>query len=249
MADPFPLYVPPESPRLFQSEALLRRFAQLAHWNEEANLLELHGSIGALAIARALFCRLTVVEPHPRLAEALKERAGSLGVEARVTIRSEPWSGIQFAEQAFDGIFSFGRIIGLVDQVCKRWRPFLADDGRLGISAMVRVGRSVNEPVLALWQQRLGTSLLSPHELMMSIEAQGFEPELIEVLNEDELTRYYQELETALATTVDTDSTGAQALRDEIALHRKGQTGVTIAFIVARRKEPGEKPLPARDGG
>ena len=34
MADPFPLYLPPETRRLFQSESLLRRFAQMAHWND-----------------------------------------------------------------------------------------------------------------------------------------------------------------------------------------------------------------------
>ena len=31
--------------------------------------------------------------------------------------------------------------------------------------------------------------------------------------------------------------------------NRTGKTGVTIGFIVARRKEPGEKPPPSRDGG
>ena len=37
MADPFPLYVPSEARRLFQSESLLRRFAQMARWDDSAH--------------------------------------------------------------------------------------------------------------------------------------------------------------------------------------------------------------------
>ena len=59
----------------------------------------------------------------------------------------------------------------------------------------------------------------------------------------------YRELEALLGKTGDTNAAGALALRGEIALHRTGKTGVSIGFIVARRKEPGEKPPPSRDGG
>ncbi|MGV3622958.1 MAG: SAM-dependent methyltransferase, partial [Archangium sp.] len=81
------------------------------------------------------------------------------------------------------------------------------------------------------------------------IEREGFEPELIETLGESEMDDFYKEVEAALAKSLDTDAAGQQALRDEITLHRSGKTGVTLGFIVARRKEPGEKPPPSRDGG
>lgn len=249
MADPFPLYVPPETRRLFQSESLLRRFAQLAHWDEGANLLELHGSLGALAIAKALSCHLTIVEPDQRLAAAIKERARVVGVAEKVAVQQGLVGSLKFAERAFDGIFSFGRVLGVPAQVAKQWRPSLAVGGRLGITVVVRVGRVPHEAALAAWKARLGSPLLSPRETLMSIEAEGYEPELIETLSDSELDDYYRELETLLGKTGDTDATGAQALVDEIALHRTGKTGVTIGFLVARRREPGEKPPPSRDGG
>jgi len=249
MADPFPLYLPPETRRLFQSESLLRRFAQMAHWNDGSSLLELHGSLGALAIAKALSCHLTIVEPNERLAEAIKERAKVVGVAEKVAVQHGAVGSIKFADKAFDGIFSFGRVIGVPAQVAKQWRPSLALAGRLGITAMVKVGRTNNEPVLAAWKERLGAGLLNPRETLMSLEAEGYEPELIETLSETELDEYYRELETILGKTQDTNAMGALALRSEIALHRTGKTGVTIAFMVARRKEPGEKPPPSRDGG
>ena len=249
MADPFPLYLPPETRRLFQSESLLRRFAQMAHWNDGSSLLELHGSLGALAITKALSCHLTIVEPNERLAEAIKERAKVVGVADKVAVQQGPVGSIKFADKAFDGIFSFGRVIGVPAQVAKQWRPSLAVGGRLGITAIVKVGRTNNEPVLAAWKERLGEGLLNPRQTLMSVEAEGYEPELIETLGDNELDEYYRELETILGKTQDNNAMGALALRSEIALHRTGKTGVTIAFIVARRKEPGEKPPPSRDGG
>lgn len=249
MADPFPLYVPPEARRLFQSESLLRRFAQLAHWNDGASLLELHGSLGALAIAKALACHLTIVEPEQRLADAIKERARIAGVGDKVAVQHGPVGGIKFAERAFDGVFSFGRVLGNPAEVARHWRPSIAVGGRLGITAMVKVGRRPSEKALEAWKARLGSPLLTPRDTLMSVEVEGYEPELIEALGEAELDEYYRELETVLAKTSDGNSAGQQALQDEIALHRTGKTGVTIAFLVARRKEPGEKPPPSRDGG
>ncbi|MFZ5444062.1 MAG: SAM-dependent methyltransferase [Myxococcota bacterium] len=249
MADPFPLYVPPEARRLFQSESLLRRFAQTAHWSERSTLLELHGSLGALAITKALGCHLTVLEPEQRLADALKERARVVGVGDKVGVQHGAVDSIKFAERAFDGIFSFGRVIGLPGAIARHWRPFLAQDGRLGVTAMVRVGRNANDAVLAAWKDRLGAAVVSPRETLMAIEAEGYEPELIETLGEGELDEYYRELEGVLGRTADKNEAGHAALKAEIALHRSGKTGVTIGFIVARRKEPGEKPPPSRDGG
>lgn len=249
MADPFPLYLPPEARRLFQSESLLRRFAQAAHWDEGSSLLELHGSLGALAVTRALGCHLTVIEPDERLADALKERARLVGVADKVAIKHATTSSVTFAERAFDGVMIFGRVAGVAAEVARAWRPNLAINGRIGLTAVVRVGRQANEAALAAWEARLGAPLLNPRETLMSLETEGFEPELIETLGDPELDEFYKEVEGALGKTLDTNAAGQQALRDEIALHRSGKTGVTLAFVVARRKEPGEKPPPSRDGG
>ncbi len=249
MADPFPLYVPPEARRLFQSESLLRRFAQAAHWDDASSLLELHGSLGALAVTKALSCHLTIIEPDERLADALKERSRVGGIADKVAIKHGPIDSVTFAERAFDGIFSFGRVIGHAAQVAKKWRPNLAYNGRLGLTTMVRVSRNPDEATLTAWEKRLGAPLLSPRETLMKLETEGFEPELIETLGEPELDEHYRELETMLGKTADTDAEGQKALKAELALHKNGKSGVSIGFIVARRKEPGEKPPPSRDGG
>lgn len=251
MADPFPLYVPPEARRLFQSESLLRRFAQIARWDEGSALLELHGTQGGVALAKALECHLTILEPDAKLAETLKARAKALDADDKVAVQVGAIGGFKFADRAFDGIFSFGRVTGLAAQVGKTWRPQLAVNGRLGITAVVRVGRTPHEAVLEAWKARLGAAPLSPRETLMSLEAEGFEPEHIESLGEVELDEYYKELEAALARTADTDAEGARALNDEIALHKKYKTkaGISLGFIIARRKEPGERPPASRDGG
>ncbi len=249
MADSFPLYMPPEARRPFQSESLLRRFAQLAHWNGTSRLLELHGSLGALAITRALSCHLTIVEPDARLAAALKERARTVGLEERVVVQHGVAKDFKFVDDYFHGVLAFGRVVGLPGEVAKYWRRYLVANGRLGLTVMVRVGRARNEQALAKWKDRVGSPIPSAREAMMAIEAEGYEPELIESLGESELDEYYQELEQALEKTIDTDAAGTKALKEEIALHRSGNTGVTLAFAVARAKEPGEKPPPSRDGG
>lgn len=249
MADPFPLYVPPEARRLFQSESLLRRFAQAAHWDDASSLLELHGSLGALAVTKALACHLTIIEPDERLADALKERSRIGGIADKVAIKHGPVDSVTFAERAFDGIFSFGRVIGHVGDVAKKWRPNLAYNGRLGVTAVVKVSRRPDDALLAAWETRLGAPLLNPRETLMTLENEGFEPELIETLGPHELDEHYRELESMLGKTADTDETGKAALKAELELHKSGKTGVSLGFVVARRKEPGEKPPPSRDGG
>lgn len=250
MADPFPLYVPSEARRLFQSESLLRRFAQMARWDDSASLLELHGSIGGLALARALACHLTVIEPDSRQAESLKERCKAIGVTDKVAVQTGSITSIKFAERAFDGIFSFGRVIGVPAEIAKHWRPSLAVNGRLGLTAIVRVGRQINEAVIDAWAERLGEAPINPRETLMSVESEGFEPEHIETLGDVELEEFYKEVENALGRS-DRSGPEVEALKDELALFKKygSKAGVSIAFLIVRRKEPGEKPPASRDGG
>lgn len=251
MAASFPLYLPPDARRLFQSESLLHRFAQMAHWHEGSSLLELHGSAAGLALAQTLDCHLTVVEPEAKVVESLRERARVAGVEGKVGFQVGDGVKLPFAERAFDGIFSFGRVLGLPHEVAKAWRPYLAEMGRAGFTAVVKVSRTPAPEALAYWEQRLGAPLMLPREALMAVEREGFEPELIETAGEGEFEEYLRELEGALSRQPASDEPGPAALKAELALHQslQGRTGVTLAFVVARRKEPGEKPPPSRDGG
>ncbi len=249
MSDPFPLYLPPEARRLFQTESLLRRFANNAHWNASTRLLEFHGSLGGLALAKALNCTLTVVEPEVRVIDALRDRARAAGMLEKVTFLNQHAAGSSFGVGTFDGIFSFGRVVGVLDQVASTWRTWLAPRGRAAITTVVKVGRLPSEQALAAWEKRLGAALLLPRDALLAVEAQGFEPEMVESAGDLELDEYYRELEAVLSKV--SDGPAQKVLRDEISLHRglNGKTGVTYAAMVFRRKEPDEKPPASRDGG
>jgi hypothetical protein len=250
MADPFPLYLPAEARRLFQSESLLRRFAQAAHFTGSSRLLEIHASLGGLALCRALNCTLTVVEPDLKVCETLKERARLAGIGDKVTWLNQPLSSVSFGEASFDGIFSFGRVIGPPAELARRFRPWLDEKGRLALTWIMAVGRSPAAVALESWEDRLGQPIISPRDTLLGVEPEGFEPELVESLGDPELDEFYKEVESALLR-YPPDSADVKAVKAEIAVHRaqQGRAGATYGVIVARRKEPGEKPPLSRDGG
>lgn len=246
----FPLFLPPDARRLFQTESLLRRFAHAAHWSKESRLLELSGSLGGLALCRALGCRLTATEADPALLEGLKERARVAGIAERVTFLEKSLDALTLEAGAFDGIFALGRVVGPLGPLATRLRPALAEKGRLALTTLVKVGRSPPSAALEAWSQRLGAPLPLPREALIEVEAAGFEPELVETVSDLELDEYYKELEVVTARG-GLDAAGLKALQDEIALHRahNAHSGVAYAVVIARRKEPGEKPPLSRDSG
>ncbi len=248
MADAFPLYLPREARRLFQSESLLRRFAQAAQWTEDSKLLELHGSLGGLALSKALKCPLTVVEPDPRAADVVRERARMAGIAPLVTVLTQSSTDASSLDDGYEGVFCLGRVLGPVDVMAARFRPLLAQAGRLALTCLVRVGRVQPEASIKAWTARVGHPLPTPRDAMMAFEAQGFEPEICESLGEVELDDFYKEVEALLSRAPDPD---AKPLLEEIALHKScnGKTGVSYAVLIGRRKEPGEKPPLSRDGG
>ncbi|MER2561584.1 MAG: class I SAM-dependent methyltransferase [Myxococcaceae bacterium] len=250
MADPFPLYLPAEARRLFQSESLLRRFAQAAHFTGSSRLLELHGSLGGLALARALNCTITVVEPDQKVADTLKERARLAGIADKVTWLVQPLATVNFPDKSFDGIFSFGRIAGYPDALARKCRPWLDEKGRLALTYVMAVGRQPAKVALESWADRLGRSIVSPRETLLSMEPEGFEPEMVESLGDPEMDEFYKEIELALARQP-AETEAVKQVKAEIAVHRAqgGKASATYGVIVARRKEPGEKPPLSRDGG
>lgn len=250
MADPFPLYLPPESRRLFQSESLLRRFAQAAHFTGSSRLLEVHGSLGGLALARALNCSITIVEPDAKVADTLRERARMAGIGDKVTWLQQPLSSVSFAEKSFDGIFCFGRIAGPLEVLARTMRPWLDDKGRLALTWVMAVGRAPAASALESWSERLGRKLLSPRDTLLSLEPEGFEPELVETLGDPEMDEFYRDVELALLKHPP-DADHVKPVKAEIVVHRaqQGKAGAAYGVVVARRKEPGEKPPLSRDGG
>lgn len=250
MADPFPLYLPAEARRLFQTESLLRRMAQTAQWSADSRLLELHGSMGGLALSKALGCSVTVVEPEARILDQLRERARVAEMSGKTAFLGQPTTTCTFPAESFDGIFCLGRVVGAPTELAKKCRVWLAPKGRLAITMLLKVSRAPSSDMLSYWEKRLGAPLPSALGALKGVEAQGFEPELLESMGDAELDDYYREFEPLLAK-LPADHVGAQLLREEAKLHRaqNGRAGVTWAVLVARRAEPGEQPPESRDGG
>lgn len=250
MADPFPLYLPPDAPRLFQTESLLRRMAQTAAWDQDSQLVELHGSLGGLALARALGCRVTVVEPDAKVLADLKERTRVAGLESKVTFLQGDVLEVA-TPTGLSGLFTFSRVLGIPGPLVRGLRPRLAERGRVGFLCVVRVGRSHAAAAVEAWERRLGAPLLLARDVLMEVEREGFEPDLMETVGEAELEEFYRTVDMLLQGPDAPSGPGPSALKEEIALHRAhgASCGVTLAYVLARRKEPGEKPPLSRDSG
>jgi hypothetical protein len=249
MADPFPFYFPAEARRLFQTESLLRRFSLAGRWMEEAHLLEIFGSVAGVALKKYLKCALSVVEPDARVIDFLKERAKAAGALEKLAFKYAAPTALDYPKESFDGIFSLGRVIDGPLQLARQWRPLLADQGRIGMTTLVQVTKSSSDAVVEYWKKRLAGNLLTPMALLKGIEASGFEPEFIDTVGGTDLDEYYREIEASLGK-VDPKSDGPATLNEEMQMHRAqgGRLLVSYAFVVARRKEPGEQPPVSRDG-
>ncbi len=251
MADAFPIYLPPDARRLFSSEATLQRIARTAHWGPAPRILELGASPAAGLLATSLKAVVTAVDSDPRAIDAVKERLKAAGIESKVTLKQISWSGMPFVENEFDGIVGLGRLIAPLETAAAGLRRYLAPKGRLALTWPVKVGRNPSQAALDFWHARLGQPLVLPREALMSVERHGYEPETIETAGEQDLDEYYAELEVVLGRQPPEAAAQVKAMRDEIAMHKTvgGRTGVSIALVVARRKEPGERPPASRDGG
>lgn len=251
MADAFPTYLPPDARRLFSSADTVQRIARTAHWAPGARVLELAASPAAALFVRALKATVTAVDSDARVLEAVREKLKASGFQDRVTFKQVSWSGLPFGDAEFDGIVGLGRLIGPIDQLAQSVRRHLAPKGRLALTWPVKVGRNPVKAALDYWQARLGQPLLLPRDALISVEKHGYEPETIETIGEADLDEYYAELETVLDRQPPEAAAHLKVLKEEIALHRSlgGHTGVAIALVVARRKEPGERPPASRDGG
>jgi hypothetical protein len=225
--------------------------AQTAAWDHDSLLLELYGSLGGLALARALGCQVTVVEPDAKVLGQLQERARVAGVAEKVAFVLGDVLTTPGPTTSVHGIFTFSRVLGLPGPLARSFRPRLAERGRLGFLCVVKVGRTQVPEVVSAWERRLGGPLLLPRDALLEVEKEGFEPDLLETVGESELTDFYQTLDGLLRKADAPTGDGPTALGAEIALHQAhgGESGVTVAYVLARRKEPGEKPPLSRDSG
>lgn len=249
-AGPFPLYFPGDARRAFGSDEATRRFARVAQLEPGSRVLVLGcGPSGTpVLLARDLGCSVVAADTEDALLAPVRERVRALGLGDRVEVRRVELERLGFPEEEFDAILIQGRVFYSLPTALSTLRRLLAKRGRLGMTFPARVGRYTAKSALEFWEKRIGTQPLLPRELLLQMEAYGYEPESVETLTDLELDNLYRDVESRLEAAPAAD---AAQLRQEIAVHREqnGKAGVSYAFIIGRRKEPGEKPPASRDRG
>jgi SAM-dependent methyltransferase len=202
----------------------------------------------AVLLARDLGCSVVVADPEDAQLVAVRERVRALSLGDRVETRRVDLERLSLPEGEFDAVLVQGRVFFPLDTSLQLLRRLLAPQGRIGLTFPARVGRYTAKSALEFWEARLGAPPLLPRELLLALEANGYEPESAETLTDLELDTLYREVEARLAGA---PAAQAELMRQEIALHREqnGKAGVSYAFIVGRRREPGEKPPTSRDRG
>lgn len=248
-AEPFPLYIPGEARRAFRSDDATRRFARVAQLEPGAHVLVLGADAGpVLTLVRELGCTLVVADAEEAPLAALREQLTPEELGDKVELRRVDLNALHFPPGAFEAILIPGRVLSPLTQSLSSLRALLAVQGRIGLVYPARVGRQAPPEVLGFWQNRLGAPLLMLRELLQVLESCGYEPRAAESLTREELDALYEDAEPRLA---DMPSAEAEVLREELALHRRqeGRVVATYAFLVGRRKEPGERPPAAYDRG
>jgi SAM-dependent methyltransferase len=249
-AGPFPLNYPGDARRAFGSEEATRRFARVAQLEPGSHVLVLGcgSSATPVLLARDLGCSVVAADTEDALLAPVRDRVRALGLGDRIEVRRVELDKLGFPEGEFDAILVQGRVFYPLIPALTTFRRLLAKRGRLGMTFPARVGRYTAKAALEFWEKRIGGMLLLPRELLLELEAHGYEPESVETLTDLELDTLYRDLESRLQSVSAAD---AAVLRQEMAVHREqnGKAGISYAFLIGRRKEPGEKPPASRDCG
>ncbi len=250
-AEPFPLYFPGDARRAFSSDDATRRFVRVAQLEPGAHVLVL--GCGAaegplLTLVQEAGCTVVAADTDEEALASLRHKLAPMGLGDKVEVKRVELGALDFPPGAFEAILIPGRVLYPLPTALRSLRSLLAIQGRLGLVYPARVGRQAPEGVLEFWKKRLGAPLMMPRELLQAVEAGGYEPESVETHTDAELEALYLDAEAHLQGV---DSARSASLREEIAMHRHlgGRGTATYAFLIGRRKEPGERPPPARDRG
>lgn len=199
------------------------------------------------ALAREAGAQVTALEWDAKLVAACEARVRDESLSGRVTVRQgDP---LTLPAQSFEVVlFETLPPAGELTPYASKVRDLLATNGRLGMTLPVAVGLATPAAVGSHWTAQLGRPLVRPAALLGQLERAGFEPQWAETFSDDVMAEYYRRLEDALGSA---DKALADASRAAIELFRSGpgRAGASYAMLVARRREPGEKPPPARTAG
>src|SRR3954470_19972170 len=247
-AEAFPLYYPPNARRAFESDDIIRRFANVATLTSGSRVLDVLAGRGSASVllAKELGCEVLALESDDQAVAALVERVRSLSLQDRISVKRTDPARPELPPGEFDAVIIQGRVLGPLVGCAQAYRPLLSTNGRLMMTYPAKVGRFPQKHALEFWEKRLGEPPRYPREVLQAIESCGFEPEAVETLDDGALAELYRGLEQKIDGNAD-----AAALREEVDLFRgaSNKASVTYAFALARRKEPGEKPPASRDRG
>jgi hypothetical protein len=246
-AEHFPIYYPGAARPTLGGEGHFRRLAKLAGVAANARVLHLGADPAVVSDLVGTGCKLLVASPSEQALDALRESArGSFALDG-AELRRIDLRALGFHPGEFDAVVLDARAPMSLERIASLLRPFLAKDGRLWMSYPVKVGRHPHPGALALWGKRLGEPLRLPREALQVLEQHGFEPLASEALADARLDEFYLQVEQDLEP-LGVEDPRAKLIREEIALHRSqgGRAGVAYAVLIARRREPDEKPGPAR---
>jgi SAM-dependent methyltransferase len=180
-----------------------------------------------------------------------RDRVRAHGLTDRVEVREADLLKPGFSDGEFDGIVTDGRLAMSLEGMVTTLRRDLAPKGRLCVVYPVKVGRHPSPVAVKFWEERLGEALLTPKDVLQTLERAGYEPQAIETMSELELDEFYRSLEPLLPALEAESARRAGEIRREIELFRAhgGKASVSFALAVGRRKEPGEKPPASRTEG
>ena len=234
-----PLATPRGVRHLFERDEFLTRLAPTANWTKDTKLLELGLSGAGIAFARTLGCQLTIVTDGTRDAAAAQRTIESYGVDGQTTLLTKvPTEGI------YDGIISFERILGPMRLVASRFRPLLSRVGFLGLCCAARVVPPNTKPAEGgFYTQCLKASVGTLTQTLEELVELGFEPELVEVADAEELENFYSGAHAALPAGLSANEVAA--FEAELASYREQVVGHPIpVFIVASRWDGAPREVP-----
>ena len=236
------------APMVLLTEAMLRRIGKHCGLGSRTRLLTLgfDGGAGPAFLAKEFGAKVVAAAADDDAVTRQRNALRAHGAEDRVSTRRVDYDRLPFGEQEFEAIVVDALAMRL-DAAARAVRRHLALDGRLCLTYPVRVGRFPNPAMIRLWEQKIGEPLRLPSECLQALEREGFEPQSAEVLDDSVLDSYYRQLEHAHGGNGDPGAT--PEIQEEVALFRSqgGRAGASFAVLVARRREPGEKPPVAQN--
>ncbi len=197
----------------------------------------------ALILARDFGAQVVAADSSVDALERLRSKLQPADAQ-RVKVQQVDYDALPFAPAEFPAIFVDVVPVMPLQTTVTALRPLLAPNGLLCLGYPVRVGRHPISGSVRFWEQKLGETLLLPRELLQILERAGYEPDIIETLEEPGLDAFYRTVEESCTT----DAARAGLAREEIALYRseQGRASTSFAVMTGRRKEPGERPPPSR---